>query len=141
MKTCNKENCNNPRFGGGFCRWHQGYRTDKWVGKNALSSKGGTKGTNKKKTRLKPISDKQAERLKEYRIVRDEYLKENPTCARCGTTNNLSLHHMIDRVGKNLTDKNNFMTLCIPCHRFVTDESEYAIKNGYSKSRLSKVKD
>lgn len=28
-KTCSKEDCNNPRFCGGFCRWHQGYRTDK----------------------------------------------------------------------------------------------------------------
>lgn len=96
---------------------------------NALSSK-------KKVSKIRPLSSKMAKKLAEYRIVRDEFLKDNPTCARCGTTNNLSLHHMIDRVGKNLTDKNNFMTLCIPCHRFVTDNSEYAIKNGYSKSRL-----
>lgn len=29
MKTCNKEDCNNPRFGGGYCSWHQSLRTDK----------------------------------------------------------------------------------------------------------------
>jgi hypothetical protein len=28
-KTCNKKDCNNPQFGGGFCKWHQYKRTDK----------------------------------------------------------------------------------------------------------------
>lgn len=137
-KTCNKEDCNNPRFGGGFCRWHQGYRTDKGVGNKALSSQKGSNTNQFKKTRLKPMSDKMAERLKEYRIVRDEYLKQNPNCARCGTNQNISLQHLKGRIGDNLTDVNNFMTLCIPCHRFINDNPEYALDNGYSKSRLNK---
>jgi len=29
MKTCNHNNCNNPQFGGGYCRYHQNSRTDK----------------------------------------------------------------------------------------------------------------
>lgn len=29
MKTCKTENCFNPVFGGGFCKWHQSKRTDK----------------------------------------------------------------------------------------------------------------
>ena len=28
MKTCKYKDCNNPVFGGGYCKWHQGYRTD-----------------------------------------------------------------------------------------------------------------
>lgn len=29
MKTCNKEGCDNPQFGGGYCKWHQSLRDDK----------------------------------------------------------------------------------------------------------------
>jgi hypothetical protein len=28
MKTCKKEGCENPRFGGGYCKWHQHLRPD-----------------------------------------------------------------------------------------------------------------
>lgn len=31
MKTCNHSGCVNPRFGGGFCKWHQSEREDKQV--------------------------------------------------------------------------------------------------------------
>lgn len=27
-KQCNNPNCSNPRFGGGYCKWHQSQRTD-----------------------------------------------------------------------------------------------------------------
>lgn len=114
------------------------YNEAKGVGKNALSSQRGSNTSQKNKSRLKPMSDKQAERLKEYRIVRDEYLKQNPNCARCGTNQNISLQHLKGRIGDNLTDVNNFMTLCVPCHRFINDNPKYAIKNGFAKSRLDK---
>lgn len=88
--------------------------------------------------RIAPVSEKQKERLAEYRKVRDKYLKENPTCARCGTTNNLSLHHLAGREGNLLTDVDNFMTLCIPCHSWVTDFTRDAIGQGFARSRLNK---
>ena len=122
------------------------YYCARGVAKNTLLPERGSDTNQKKKSRLKPISkgrikkcsDKQAERLKEYRIVRDKYLKENPTCARCGTTNNLSLHHLAGREGKLLTDVNNFMTLCIPCHSWASEFTKDAIEQGFARSRLQK---
>lgn len=114
------------------------YNEAKGAGKNALSSQKGSNTNQKKKTRLKPISAKQVERLKEYRIVRDEYLRQNPNCARCGTNQNISLQHLKGRIGDNLTDVNNFMTLCIPCHQWATEFTRDAIEQGFAKSRLDK---
>lgn len=88
--------------------------------------------------RIAPVSEKQKERLSEYRKVRDKYLRENPKCARCGTTNNLSLHHLAGREGKLLTDVDNFMTLCIPCHSWATEFTRDAIEQGFARSRLNK---
>lgn len=92
----------------------------------------------KPKKPIAKFSQKHLERLKEYRIVRDKYLKENPICKRCGSKRNLTLHHIQDRLGDNLTDVNNFMTLCLPCHQWVSDETNEAIKQGFAKSRLKK---
>jgi hypothetical protein len=48
----------------------------------------------KKPVRLKPISDKQAKRLKEYKVVRDEFLSFNKTCQVNGCKNPATqIHH------------------------------------------------
>ena len=36
--------------------------------------------------KIAPVSEKQKERLSEYRKVRDEYLRDNPKCEICGKT-------------------------------------------------------
>lgn len=136
LKTCSICNKEVPKL------WRSNPKTcyycAKGVAKNTSLSEKGSNANQKKKPRLKPMSDKQAERLKEYRIVRDKFLKDNPTCARCGTTNNLSLHHLAGREGKLLTDVNNFMTLCIPCHSWATEFTKDAIEQGFARSRLGK---
>lgn len=99
--------------------------------------KGGTLSSKGKVSKIRPLSSKMRGKLAEYRSLKDQYLKDNPNCARCGTNQNISLQHLKGRIGDNLTDVNNFMTLCIPCHRFINDNPEYAIKNGFAKSRLS----
>lgn len=91
--------------------------------------------------RIAPASEKQKERLSEYRKVRDEYLRDNPKCARCGSSHNLSLHHLAGREGKLLTDVDNFMTLCIPCHQWATEFTRDAIEQGFARSRLNKKGD
>lgn len=88
------------------------------------------------KKKIQPFSAKKLEELKVYRKLRDDYLKANPICAKCGTKNNLTLHHVKDRLGSNLTDVSNFMTLCLPCHQWVTEHTNEAIKQGFAKSRL-----
>lgn len=93
---------------------------------------------NSKNKAIAPVSDKQATRLREYRKKRDEYLKENPTCAKCGSSRNITLQHLAGREGSLLTDVNNFMTLCLPCHQWATEFTNDAINQGYARSRLKK---
>lgn len=137
-KTCNKENCNNPRFGGGFCRWHQGYRTDKRLGKEKTSPvKGNTLSSKGKVSKIRPLSSKMAKKLAEYRIVRDEFLKINTTCWNCGSSPT-ECHHGAGRVGNLLTDVRYFVALCRGCHREAERSPEWAKENGFSFTRLDK---
>ena len=58
-------------------------------------------------------------RSPEWPTCRKHFLKKNPTCAACGTTDNLNVHHKmpfhLDK-SKEL-DNNNLITLCeTHCH-------------------------
>ena len=59
------------------------------------------------------------QRASQWRAIRDEHLLKEPTCAACGRTANLEVHHVIP-VGFDETkqlDPNNLITLCgSPCH-------------------------
>lgn len=62
---------------------------------------------------IKPVSGKQAARLRKYRIARDEYFKENPVCEYPGcSSRNITLHHGAGRIGDLLFDKRWFKVLC-----------------------------
>ena len=121
------------------------YYCAKGLAQNALLSKKGSDTNQKKKSRLKPISKgrikkcsaKQAERLKEYRKVRDEFLKKNPTCWNCGSSPT-ECHHGAGRVGSLLTDVTYFVALCRKCHVKAELSPEWAKENGFSFSRLDK---
>ena len=113
------------------------YYCAKGLAQNALLSKKGSNTNQKKKSRLKPISDKQAERLKEYRVVRDKFLKENPTCWNCGSSPT-ECHHGAGRIGNLLTDTKYFVALCRACHVKAELSPEWAKENGFSFSRLDK---
>lgn len=89
----------------------------------------------KPRAKIKPISDKQAAMLREYRKLRDEYMKHHPNCAKCGVEAT-DLHHMRGRSGDNLTDVDNFLALCRPCHTWVELHPEEAKKLNLSKNRI-----
>lgn len=103
-KSCQKEGCNNPRFSKGFCQWHKYLSKDYSVKKPA-------------KKRINAISEKMKEQLKEYRIVRDIFMKENPCCEICSKPSQ-DLHHKSGR-GKNLCKVDTFMAVCRGCHNFI----------------------
>jgi hypothetical protein len=87
--------------------------------------------------RIKSVSDKKLAELKEYRIVRDRYLKNNPICEypNC-TSREVELHHRAGRSGKLLCDDTYFCSLCRAHHRFVEDNPIQAKELGLSVSRL-----
>lgn len=88
--------------------------------------------------RIKPVSDKKLLELKEYRKIRDEYLRANPICEFDGcNSRDVTLHHKSGRVGKLLTDKQYFCSLCIKHHSWVEVNPDEAKKLGLSLSRLS----
>ncbi len=110
-KLCNSTSCNNPRFSKGYCSYHQNERTDeKWLSKK---SKSGIKKS------FKPISDKMAQELANYRIVRDKYMEEHEVCE-YGTCTALAndLHHKGGR-GKNLSNVDLFMAVCRNHHTHI----------------------
>ena len=103
-KFCLEDGCNNPRFGKGFCKWHQHRRTD-------------LKTKQQPQKRINPISDKLTYKLSAYRPLRDAYMKDNPDCEICGKPSN-DLHHKAGR-GKFLCDVTTFMAVCRKCHNFI----------------------
>lgn len=118
-KTCTKEGCSNPVFGGGYCKWHQGYRADK-----------------KKPKPLNKVSDKEVQRLYKYGKARKEYLKENPICEVKGCDRKATqIHHKKGRVGELLYNKEFFFATHIECHTEIETNPEWAYKNGYSIRR------
>lgn len=95
--------------------------------------------TPQKRKRIAPVSEKQARRLKEYRKLRDAYLKANNTCEFPGcTSTEVTLHHGAGRVGDLLTDTNYFVALCFKHHRFVEENPTEAKGMGLSYNRLDK---
>lgn len=87
--------------------------------------------------RIAPVSEKQKERLSEYRKVRDKYLRDNPKCKCCGGSP-VELHHGAGRQGNLLTDVRYFVALCRSCHLIAEGSPEWAKESGFSFTRLDK---
>lgn len=123
-KICKIDGCSNFVFGGGFCRWHQGHRTDK------------------KPKRPNPVSEKLASNLKIYKEVRETYLERHPICELnikgvCTKSAN-QIHHSAGRIGDLLTDTRYFKAVCYQCHRYAEENPSEAYKNGWSINRFKK---
>lgn len=88
---------------------------------------------------ISPVSPKQAQRLRTYRTVRDEYFKEHPICEYplCNSRE-IQLHHMAGRNGDLLTDKRYFKSLCDKHHKWVELHPSEAKELGLSTDRLNK---
>lgn len=93
-----------------------------------------------KRTPIKKVSKKQLENLKEYRKVRDEFMKQNRTCqARLQgcTVKATDLHHKKSRIGDLLTDTKFFMAVCRQCHNKIEDGGAWVYEQGLKIKRLT----
>jgi hypothetical protein len=126
-KTCLSDGCSYPVFGGGYCKLHQYYRTDK-----------------KKPKKINPISSKMIEALKLYKIVRSEFLNRHPLCqakiSGICTKDSTQVHHTAGRIGDLLTDHKYFLAVCHHCHCYIETHPEEAKSNGWSVDRFTKDK-
>jgi hypothetical protein len=87
------------------------------------------------------ISKNLKEDLKEYKIVREQFLKDNPFCEaglKCCQVKSSEVHHKRGR-GKNLCNVETFLAVCSSCHRIIEENPLFAKANGFSLSRLNKT--
>lgn len=123
MKQCNHEECTNPVFSKGRCRWH--------MEKKPLSAK--------PKKRISPFSAKHLEKLGEYKQNRNAFLKGHPMCMAelngC-TREATEVHHALGRIGDLLTDVKHFKAVCHSCHVVIENEPEMAKELGLSGTRF-----
>jgi len=107
------------------------------IGKYKYHYKPKSSDTSKPKQKpIKPISDKQSERLKEYRKVRDEYMSNHPCCEFQYCQNKSEdLHHMKSRE-YHLCDVSVFMAVCRTHHNWIHDNDSLARELGYLKSSI-----
>lgn len=88
---------------------------------------------------LPKISEKMAAALREYTPKKKKFLEDNPICKVCFSSPSIDCHHM---AGRNtielLLDETKWLPVCDPCHKFITENSKFAIENGYSILRTAK---
>lgn len=91
-----------------------------------------------KRTPLSRVSPKRAEANLEYSGLRNEYLAAHPICECCGESPSTEIHHKRGRENERLTEAQYFLAVCRTCHRLITEDSEWAIREGYSLPRNQK---
>lgn len=123
MKICKKNDCENPVFGGGYCRYHQQFRTDK------------------KKKPTGNYSRLRTERNRVYSTLRMVYLQshqkceiQSPVCWKSATC----IHHVSGRVGAKLMDMKTWKASCIPCNEYIESHDAWARENGFKESKFRK---
>lgn len=84
-----------------------------------------------KRTRLKPMSDKQRRRMEEYRSKRKTYMKFNTVCEVKGCSSKPKDIHHKDGRGSNTNNMNTWMAVCRPCHNEIHANPSWAREKGY----------
>lgn len=94
------------------------------------------------KTYKKPsnVSDKQRKRIKDYSLVRKEFLESLPSniCKVCNVREVTDIHHRCGKIGDLLTDTRFFLAVCRECHTFIEENPAWAYENNYSLKRNEK---
>lgn len=127
-KTCNHENCKNPVFGGGYCKFHQFLRNK-------------PPKQQKPKKAIPRTTTKRRRESEDYGVLREEWLRQHPLCEARVNHNCFrqatEVHHKRGR-GKYYLDTTTWLAICHNCHIWVTENSKEAILLGLSSSRLKK---
>ena len=93
----------------------------------------------KKKTKIKPLSDKRKVLQKEYRAKVKAMMKENDRCGikAPGCSGKASgLHHLCKRSAKNLLEDSNLIRSCSSCNLWVEENDKQARDLGFVKSKF-----
>ena len=71
--------------------------------------------------------------MKEYSILRKQYLEEHPICEVCNIRKASDIHHKNKRFKGRLNEVEHWMATCRKCHQEIEDHKEWARENGYLK--------
>jgi 5-methylcytosine-specific restriction endonuclease McrA len=82
-----------------------------------------------KKEQPKPFSsairfNEKLYKTTQWKQLRKKILKEQPACFKCGSTNNLQIHHIIPPLGNEelFFNENNLVVVCLACHQIITNK-------------------
>ena len=85
--------------------------------------------------RVRQVSKRQAERLREYALVAMEFIAQCIICPVCGklktVTHPLHIHHIRGRAGELLCDKRWFLGVHDDCHRWIDSHRAEAQARGW----------
>lgn len=104
-----------------FSQLKRGQPLSKAKGCYLMKSRGG----------LKKVSRKKKEQDDIYYPLRDEFLKQNPTCQCCYQKDATDVHHKAGR-GKFYLRVDTWLSACRPCHTRITDDRTWAESKGFS---------
>lgn len=83
---------------------------------------------------MRYASPKRAKELRERKKMLRERFGPDPSCARCGKWAH-DAHEFLSRArGGSITDPDNIILLCRPCHTWVTTHPRDAQAQGWSRS-------
>jgi hypothetical protein len=83
-----------------------------------------------KRTPIRRVSTKRAKQLREYFVIRENYLAEHRLCNVCKSSKATDIHHLRGRVGTRLNDTQYFMAVCRSCHDEIHHNPRWAYENG-----------
>lgn len=115
-KSCLQNGCNNPRFGGGYCVYHQYNRKDKI--KTVL-----------KRTPIRKISKKRKSQMTIYLKERTKFLDGKI----CPVTNQpaTEIHHTNGRENERLNDKKYWLAVTRKGHQYIHANLPWAREKGF----------
>lgn len=88
-----------------------------------------------KRTPLRRVSSKRSKQLKEYLVLRADYLASHRLCEVCKTSKATDIHHRKGRTGTRLNDTQYFIAVCRDCHNQIHDNPKWAYETGLLLSK------
>lgn len=93
----------------------------------------------KPKKAISKVSDKMKDLLALYMKLKGPWIKGKKCKVKKCKSDAEDVHHARGRTGSLLLDTQWWLPVCRTCHRRITDDSKWAIENGYSYSRNEKI--
>ena len=87
-------------------------------------------GPLKRKTPLRRVSKRRSKEMKEYGILRKEFLERLPICEVCMKAKSTDIHHKAGR-GKYYLDTESWLSTCRSCHDKIHREPKWAREKGF----------